>query len=649
VLRREPQTRIDPIDVDDIIGPLRRDQRVRRHYTGEITLQFDRRLPFLAVYRSPLSEASNGDAGTSQLITSEAAFLRMPAQASKRMRPAVEAIAELMIDHFGAFLLLEVWSQAEEHPVYEEHAETGEPLLPAPHFRLLTRDDNPPDSTIDELAGALRKIRIYRRRSAVEIDPRGRPYPVGMKPLIGTNHPRHRDIFQIGLACRPIYRDGESGNVFPLPLRQLRRGLGRALKQAFFRFSLAHTRIRPTHYYALGRRAVVKAVLDVDHHLAHVGSQFDLILQTTPINVEAAWREFKRGGYQHTPIFHYRPVSVETANLKRQLYSIPMWRVEDPTLAHIFRQKRDEIDRKLTMLTDIGTPKFLPGSLQVFGRPTASLVALANELLATIPPRLREGSGKDNWPAWRMADLAQTEVARYRKLLPEFAAKVELRQDLYSGFLSTQGNLLIGHQTKVPDTRAEALLQHEVGTHLVTYYNALKQPLRLLRSGLAGYDRLQEGLAVLAEYFANGLTRVRLRLLAARVLAVEMMCDHASFADVFSALRNTHQLPQRVAYTVTMRVFRGGGLTKDLVYLQGLTEILDYLREGGELEPLLVGKIAAEHVPLVNELRHRQVLRPPPLTPFFMLRDDFQRRLAQIRAGISISQLAAPVSSQPQS
>ena len=58
-----------------------------------------------------------------------------------------------------------------------------------------------------------------------------------------------------------------------------------------------------------------------------------------------------------------------------------------------------------------------------------------------------------------------------------------------------------------------------------------------------------------------------------------------------------------------MRVFRGGGLTKDAIYLRGLLQLLAHLARGGALEPLLVGKIALDHVPLVEELVLREVLR----------------------------------------
>ena len=46
-----------------------------------------------------------------------------------------------------------------------------------------------------------------------------------------------------------------------------------------------------------------------------------------------------------------------------------------------------------------------------------------------------------------------------------------------------------------------------------------------------------------------------------------------------------------------LRVYRGGGLTKDAIYLRGLRDLLAYLSAGHDLEPLYVGKIALEHVP----------------------------------------------------
>ena len=78
----------------------------------------------------------------------------------------------------------------------------------------------------------------------------------------------------------------------------------------------------------------------------------------------------------------------------------------------------------------------------------------------------------------------------------------------------SNGNLLIGRKAKIPASRVDALVQHEVGTHLLTYFNGRAQPFQMLYTGLAGYEEMQEGIAVLSEYLVDGLSVPRLRLLA---------------------------------------------------------------------------------------------------------------------------------------
>jgi hypothetical protein len=109
--------------------------------------------------------------------------------------------------------------------------------------------------------------------------------------------------------------------------------------------------------------------------------------------------------------------------------------------------------------------------------------------------------------------------------------------------------------------------------------------------------------------------------------------------DVFRLLHRTHRLSQRAAYTVTMRIFRGGGLVKDAVYLRGLKRILTYAAGGGVLRDLFVGKIAAEHIAVVEELQHRGILKPTPLLPRFLELEDAERRLQTLGQGKSVLEL----------
>ena len=66
--------------------------------------------------------------------------------------------------------------------------------------------------------------------------------------------------------------------------------------------------------------------------------------------------------------------------------------------------------------------------------------------------------------------------------------------------------------------------------------------------------------------------------------------------EVFRVLNHTHDFPQKTAFNITLRVFRGGGLLKDMVYLRGLMTPDGVPRRRRRLEPLLVGKFGAGHL-----------------------------------------------------
>ncbi len=137
----------------------------------------------------------------------------------------------------------------------------------------------------------------------------------------------------------------------------------------------------------------------------------------------------------------------------------------------------------------------------------------------------------------------------------------------------------------------------------------------------------------MAEYLVGGLTRPRMRQLAARIVATRHLIDGADFVDTLRDLDRNHDFSHQNAFTITMRIYRGGGFTKDAIYLRGLLQILEYLNRGGKLDPLFVGKISLDHIPIIEELRLRKVLRPAPLEPLYLQDDDAKKRLAELRNG----------------
>lgn len=631
-----PPVRLSQELLSDIHARLLAGQPVRCDLPGGGALYMERPLPFLTVYR----QTAENDYGTSELIRGEAAYLIVPlSMTRKELTQLLKSIVDLQRERFGAFLLIEIWS-ADDADVEAAFAESAlEPTEFRPAFSIEVRKPHTPMRTIEALRRQLERITHLKQSAAVAVDTSSQATLGSVAALLTLNKLREMGTEVVGICVRPIYRNHATGELYPSVLRMLKRNVGRALKQAFFAFCKVHTNTTPEHFYSLGRSTILNSVRFVDRRLNEISKSFSFLLQVTPVNAEAAWHEFQKGHFEVEPTYYYRPLAMEPGELKRQLFQLAISKIEDPTLSELFHERQDELDRKITMLSDVGTKRFVYGSQQVYGELTASLLSLAQSLLERINAHNREDMSAGEVTAGEFAKFARKEVAHYQKLMPQFAAEVVIRDDMYAGLMCSDGNLLIGKDAKMPRSRVEALLHHEVGTHLLTYYNGLVGPFKLLHTGLAGYDSLQEGIAVLSEYLVGGLSKPRLRLLAARVWAVHMMLAGATFIDTFRALTKDYGFSQRVAYTVTMRVYRGGGFTKDAVYLRGLVEILDYLGQGGTLEPLFVGKIAVEHIRFVRELLHRKVIHPAEVQPRYLQLPGVAERLEKLSAGMTVLNL----------
>jgi uncharacterized protein (TIGR02421 family) len=376
--------------------------------------------------------------------------------------------------------------------------------------------------------------------------------------------------------------------------------------------------------------------LAIDHELAQLGESFRFLLDVTPVDVESARADFL-GGAMTEPRFTYRDLEADPDVLAAILASIDVAAVEDTTLGHLLRAKHREIELQLEMLRTRCTDEFHTLSIELYGAVAPRLLEQAEALLARVPDSTRRRASR-HVPATEFVELAEVELAHYRTIDPDIGVHVELRPDV-AGVMVSGSVLLVSPAATIRSDRVEALLQHEVGTHLVTHVNGSFQPVRVMATGLAGYEATQEGLAVFAEFLVGGLSTFRLRQLAGRVVAVHQMTAGASFADVHNGLVQAGFSPG-TAFTMSMRVFRAGGLTKDAIYLRGLLDVLDHVSRGGDLEPLWLGKFALQDLPLVAELSARGVLVAPKLRPRYADDPDTLARLRHAAGLTDVAQLA---------
>ncbi|OKL40797.1 flavohemoglobin expression-modulating QEGLA motif protein [Pontibacter flavimaris] len=605
--------------VKKVTRSLKRGKQVHRRLPDGGLLYIDRPLPFLLLFRHP---AGQPDHATADFLKAYAAYIISHEERTEELRPLVQGIARTMADTFGAFMIIELMAAPADT--------SGVPL-----FKVLGPEEQLPTTT-QTIQRELQSIKLPGILTSVEI--------VSNAPLLQEPHClmpeedlKKSGILMLGLQLKPIYKNAATGKIYPLLLRTLRARVANALKKTVFDFMSVQTTHHPVHFQALGRQSVNRVVWRIDRQLTSISDQFRFLLLVTPVNNNEAWAEFRKAKYKKPPTFHYRLMPIDADQLKRKLYNIPIEKVDDPTLGFLFRDKRHELDKMLTMLSDRNTPDFLYSSMQLYGTVDDQLLKVAEGILAAIPEPTRSEE-IDIIPVPEFVAQAERELAFLREQYPALDSGVDVRDDIV-GLIVSKGRLNVGTDAKIPRHRAEALIQHEVGTHILTYFNGKAQPLQQLYVGSPGYEELQEGLAVLSEWLVGGLDQDRMRILAARVVAVHHLTKGCSFTDNFCRLRDEYRFDDETAWNVAMRVHRGGGLTKDAVYLRGLVHLLSYLKEGNELEPLLIGKIRQDYIPIVQELIYRNVLRPMPIKPRYLLDPLLKPKLEQLKAGISVFNL----------
>lgn len=372
--------------------------------------------------------------------------------------------------------------------------------------------------------------------------------------------------------------------------------------------------------------------LAIDRELAELCGRLPLLHLLTPVNVTETRHDFLEGATDE-PEFRYRELPDLDA-ISDELAAITPETATDPILGHLIRDMQQELQRRVELLRDRNTERFLMAAVETYGLVDQGLLDLAYRILDTVEPG---PATSPRLTATEVAERARLELSHYRTQFEELSARVNVSATA-AGVMVENGDLYIGADTTVSVTRIEQLIQHEVGVHVLTYVNGSAQPIRMLAAGLAGYEATQEALGVLAEHLTGGLTPGRLRVLALRVLAAHSVTEHASFSETFKLLTD-RRAGRYLAFMTSMRAHRSGGMTKDALYLAGLTKLLEHLREGGDLKPLFVGKISLAYEPLIAELLSRGVLVEPPLVPRFLAAESAVERLGRIRNGEDIFEL----------
>ncbi len=597
------------------------------HYNleGSGLIHIERKLPFLLVYR--LKEGISRDMVIENLIKNEASWMVIPEQMLPHYRGLLKKLVKRLSDEFGAFLMVEVWPGTKNYG----------PAANIAGFQLYGPQELP--ETASPLKKHLEGMKLAGLVSQVwSIDSDNR-CPVHLEPLLERKDLKKMECLLLGLQIDPFYRKSQTGKTFPLLERRLYSEFSMAFKKAVFDFVKVQANHTITGFQSLARRDIMPQVWEIDRQLVEIDSRIKFLMLVSPVNGNRAWKEFKKSRYKKTPVYHYRMIPEDPELMKRTLYNIRVEDIDDPTLGFLFREKRAETDKMLSMLIERESADFFYGSLQLFGGVENQLLDDAKNILDAVPANKNdEDENGEYYDAKDFAELARQELRYLQQQLPQVKDRVEIK-DTIDSMMVDKGVFYIPKKTRIKKKRAEALIQHEIGTHVVTFYNGINQPLKLLSSGIPGFEELQEGIAVLSEYLSGGLSAGRMKVLAGRVIAVDSLVNHHDFVKTFELLVDEYDFMPKHAFFIATRVYRGGGFTKDAIYLRGFLALLKYLKEGNSLEPLLIGKIRQNYLPVVEELISRKVLKPLSIKPRYLTHKESLERLADIKNKEIITEL----------
>jgi len=404
-----------------------------------------------------------------------------------------------------------------------------------------------------------------------------------------------------------IYCDEKTGEIYPQVIKNIQARFKKAILNNANLYVNDLTNWKYNDKNMLLDNSITKTIQKIDNHLYRLLKSFEMLTYINPINVNSEKARFFKSKFTVNPNFKYKPIKINPYELTKSLHSIDTTQIEDITIRHLYESVITGCIDKINLLSSIGTDKFLYNSLRYFGRPNK--VDIRNAEYILLLPEIKE----ENIRGQRFGVDKAKEI--FEEAFENYGFKGKIKVDKKS--LST---VMVINSTKTvvlkdgatfSQNELQYLAEHEIGVHMVTTMNATNNKLKIFSVGLPINTRTGEGMAVLSEYLSGNFTMNRLRELALRVVAVDLMCNGSDFKECFNSLVQDYKIEHNRAYNLVTRVYRGGGFTKDYLYLNGFSQLFKFWQDGNDLTPLLVGKTSIGFYNTIVEMIDRNLIEKP--------------------------------------
>jgi len=340
----------------------------------------------------------------------------------------------------------------------------------------------------------------------------------------------------------------------------------------------------------------------IDYNLNKLVQKIEVLNFVNPINIEQEKRNFFASKYNVNPNFKYRKLDFNAHKLQQELFSQDIDSIKDEETRAFYREVIYDYSGLVQCVETVGQKeKFYFNSLKSFGTPTEKDVDNARFILHFEDEEYNQEM-ISVFNANEAADYFETFTKRY-----DFQFNIKLSNKISAAamVLNNKQTLVLKKNHRFSTNQLKVLANHEIGVHLVTTFNSLNQPLKIFHNGFPKNVETQEGLAVFSEYMSGCLTLYRLKELSYRVLATDSLRRGFNFCDTFDLLHNQYKLNREEAYNITLRAHRGGGFTKDHLYLTGLKKVYNLYQKEISLDNLLAGKVTLENESIIQNWKQQ--------------------------------------------
>jgi uncharacterized protein (TIGR02421 family) len=304
-------------------------------------------------------------------------------------------------------------------------------------------------------------------------------------------------------------------------------------------------------------------------------------------------------------------------------------------VTRLIKRQCDEYSRAVLMLSARGTPKFCELATELYGSPDDAFYAggprlselgtVLFDVLTTLDVQLQSDADLKRYTPKEAQQLLQQRLSPF---FEHHAGKitVTISDDMVADAAAGADTIKLSQQAMFSDRDLKYLEVHEGWVHLGTTLNGTMQPYCFfLSKGSPSSSVIQEGLAVITEVVTFSSCPGRIRKITNRVIALEKVRQGANFLDIYRYFISCG-LSDDDSYNHTVRVFRGstptgGPFTKDLSYAKGFLLIYNFIRfaisqgQVASVPLLFTGKLVLDDLPLLSELRERELLIAPVYLP----------------------------------